>query len=565
MHLLNRLKIRSRLILAIIIPVLITSCIVAFVSSVKMKESGDAQIERLEENLLTAKKESLKDIVDSVESIVDEAVQSGEYKSPEALENSVRDRIRSIRFGANNYVFAYRENTDGSLDNMAYRPDPKKEGLVAASNTKLQDLLRDLFEAAKKDDYYGYMWPNPATGQEEPKISYSTILDDSGWMIGAGVYTNDIDDVVAVAEKQLNEEINSALIVIALIAIGVSVISVIVGLFVGKTVTRPLQQAIDTMSEIASGDGDLTQRLPEEGNDELAELGANFNSFVSKIQSTIRKVGETTYQVASAAEELSRVASETRESVHVQGSETDQIASAINEMAATIHQISKSAAEVQSHGADADRLSKEGGNTMKGSQEVVHSLSDNILESTTVIESLAARTNEIQSVLNVIHEVTDQTNLLALNAAIEAARAGEHGRGFAVVADEVRQLARRSDESASQIRKMIDGFISESSTAVEKMRSSKEMTDQTVERINHASGTLKTITESIESIHSQITQIAAGSEQQSQVAEEINKNIVRIVEAAQNSDLGVTQTNESSHELARLSEELRGLIDQFKT
>lgn len=181
-----------------------------------------------------------------------------------------------------------------------------------------------------------------------------------------------------------------------------------------------------------------------------------------------------------------------------------------------------------------------------------------------MIEALAAKSDEIQSVLDVIREVTDQTNLLALNAAIEAARAGEMGRGFAVVADEVRQLASRSGESATQIRVMIEGYVNEAKRAADHMKSAQAQSEHTVSSINEAAGSLLTIEESVTLIRDQIVQVAAASEQQSHVAEEINRNVVSIVDAAAQSLTGVSQTSEASAELARLGENLRRLVSQFK-
>ncbi|GGY72624.1 methyl-accepting chemotaxis protein [Marinobacter zhanjiangensis] len=512
----------------------------------------------MERNLTEARKEGLKDLVQTAQSIISEA-RSDPALSDEEARQEARSRIRSIKFGNNNYVFAWRRD----MFNLAYRPDPDSEG--PSGDPQVRELIGDLFEAAAGNGFYAYDWPNPAAGGDvEPKLSYATLIEDWDWMIGAGVYITDIEATLAEARAEIDENIGQALAFILMATVVVIVLAAVLGGLVGRTVTRPLARVSDMMREVAEGDGDLTHRLPDEGDDELAELCQRFNAFIGKIHGTIREVDETTHQVASAAEELSRVAAETRASVQVQGSETDQIASAINEMAATIHQISKNANEVQQAGADADRLARDGGQTMAGSQQSVGQLSKNILESATAIESLAARSDDIQKVLDVIHEVTDQTNLLALNAAIEAARAGEHGRGFAVVADEVRQLAKRSGESAGQIREMIDGFTSETRSAVERMRSSQGLSDETVERINHASSALSTIEQSVEHIHDQVTQIATASEQQSQVAEEINKNVVRIVEAAHNSDTGVTQTNEASQELARLGERLRELVSQFR-
>ncbi|WP_431474486.1 methyl-accepting chemotaxis protein [Marinobacter sp. KM021] len=557
MTFLSNLTIRARLLIGVLVPVLVTAGTIAWITASQIRANGEAELERLEEELLDARKEGLKNVVETARAVVMEVKNNSGLGDREAREEA-RQRLRSITFGQDNYVFAYARN----LENLAYAPDPSLEG--PTTNPTTQKLVRDLFSAAGTDGYYGYDWPNPASGEVEPKVSYSSIIPGWDWMIGAGIYVTDIERVLVEARKEIDSAIAAAMGFILLVTVIVVVVSLIIGLVIGRTVTAPLNKVSNIMQEIADGDGDLRQRLPEDGKDELAELGRRFNHFVIKIQDTIREVGSTTDQVASAAEELSRVANETRQSVQEQGSETDQIASAINEMAATIQQISGNANEVESAASDADRMAREGGETITSAQGAVNQLSEEMESTAASINALAEKSNDIQQVLDVIHAVTEQTNLLALNAAIEAARAGEHGRGFSVVADEVRQLAKRSAESADQIREMIDGFVAESKASVERMNHSRKSSEATVERINHATGALNTIVTSVTQIHDQVTQIATAAEQQSQVAEEINQNVVRIVDAAQRSDTGVTQTNEASHELARLGEHLRELVGQFK-
>ncbi|MGO1232803.1 MAG: methyl-accepting chemotaxis protein [Marinobacter sp.] len=556
MSFLNNFTIRTRLLIGVVLPVLITAGIIAWITASQIQANGEAELERLERELLSTHKQGLKNLVESARDVMLEAKNNG--WSEEEAKTEARERMRAITFDETNYVFVY----DRDLNNLAYAPDPSKEGPV--SNPDTRTLLRNIYNAAGNDGFHQYEWMNPSSGNVEPKVSYARLIPEWNWMVGAGVYVTDIQAVLADTQEEIDDATARALGFILMVTVAVIVVATIIGMLVGRTVTGPLRQISDMMREIADGDGDLRHRLPEDGNDELALLGKRFNHFVVKIQDTVREVGATTDQVASAAEELSSVATETRQSVQEQGSETDQIASAINEMATTIQQIAGNANSVEGAASDADRMAREGGETITSAQVSVNHLSEEIESTAKGIDALAEKSGDIQQVLDVIHAVTEQTNLLALNAAIEAARAGEHGRGFSVVADEVRQLAKRSAESADQIREMIDGFVQESKASVERMSHSRKSSEETVERINHATSALNTIVGSVGHIHDQVTQIATAAEQQSQVAEEINQNVVRIVDAAQRSDTGVTQTNEASQELARLGEHLRELVGQFK-
>lgn len=346
-------------------------------------------------------------------------------------------------------------------------------------------------------------------------------------------------------------------------------VALLIGLFIawliGRSITRPIANAVQAMDDIAQGEGDLTKRLDTNGEDEIAQLGRAFNQFAEKVRRMVVQVAGSTSQLASAAEQLATVTHETNDGIQQQQSETEQVATAMNEMTATVQEVARYASEASGAAQNADTEAQAGKSVVEQTIASISTLSSEVENSTSLINAVESDCGKIGTVLDVIRGVAEQTNLLALNAAIEAARAGEQGRGFAVVADEVRTLASRTQESTLEIAEVIQRLQKGAHEAVEAMEASRQSSQQSVERAAHAGESLASITRAVTTISDMNIQIANAAEEQSSVAEEINKNVVNITHLVERTAEGSNQTSMSGNELARLSNELQELVSQFRT
>ncbi|MCL1095370.1 methyl-accepting chemotaxis protein [Shewanella kaireitica] len=333
---------------------------------------------------------------------------------------------------------------------------------------------------------------------------------------------------------------------------------------VASSVSRPIAKVADMLHNIGEGEGDLRQRLPVDGNDELAQLAQGFNSFISKIQASVIEVADTSKLLGASAIDVSHQAQRTLEDSQQQKDQTIMVVTAINEMGATVNEIASNAAQAADTARAADTDSNNGQVVVTRARETISQLSNDVEQVGEVIESLATHTKSIESILDVIRAVSEQTNLLALNAAIEAARAGEAGRGFAVVADEVRNLASRTATSTNEVQVMIDKLQAEASRAVEAMEKSRSRSIEGVNAVDEASQSLTGISERIGSISDMNIQVAAATEEQSTVVEDINRNVSDINDITQRTADTAEDAAQASQSLTQLAHRLDSLVANFK-
>lgn len=329
-----------------------------------------------------------------------------------------------------------------------------------------------------------------------------------------------------------------------------------------KRFYRNLNHVQEITAAIAAGN--LTCNIPAASNDETGKVLAQLAIMRSKLHSTIQQLSGASIQLAAAAEETSSVTNQTSASLLQQQSETEQVATAMNEMNATVREVARNANDAATAAHKADDAAQTGKQVVTQTINTIDTLAREVETAVGVIRQLEQESNGIGKVLDVIRSIAEQTNLLALNAAIEAARAGEHGRGFAVVADEVRTLASRTQKSTAEIQSMIQKLQTGAANAVKIMETNSTQAQAGVKQVAQAGTSLDSISRAVATINDMNAQIAAAAEEQTAVAEEINRNIVNISQSTEQSSQGAQQTATASEELAQLAGQLHGLVGQFK-
>lgn len=384
-------------------------------------------------------------------------------------------------------------------------------------------------------------------------VAYHPIDGTPGWLLAVSM--------PAAAPMETSRALFA--LVAALLAAAVVAMAAVVTLS-ARRVSRPIVQTTAALNEIAEGDADLTRRLDVQGTDELARLADAFNRFVERIQDLVRQMAGASARLAAAAGELSATTEQSTRQIGRQQSETDQVATAMNEMTATVQDVARSAAEAARAAQETDQESRAGSEVVEHSARLIAALAEEVENAAGALQRVRSDSDDIGKVLDVIRGIAEQTNLLALNAAIEAARAGEQGRGFAVVADEVRTLASRTQDSTSEIQAMIERLQAGTGSAVEVMERSRSGAREGAEKAETAGASLRRIATGIATISDMNAQIASAAEEQSAVAEEVNRNVTNISDAVNTAASGSDQIASAAGDLSRLAEELQQRLGQYR-
>ena len=491
---------------------------------------------------------------------------NGEFRGIAGADLAV-NFIQELLLKANNQLYdgagemALIAN-NGRLVASTQAPDklgkPANELLDANEMANLQALKagQATYNIDEQDD--------PTKNHIELFLSFNIGDTDARWVLMLSLPVTTVMADLHSMQADLHAQGEADTFGMALVGLLIAVIGLLVVWFVGYGIARPLKQMVAMLDDIAQGEGDLTRRLSTDRADELGLIALGFNTFLSKLQAMISQVVTSVQKVSDSSEHTADIAIRTNQGVQKQMAEIELVATAVHEMTATAQDVARNATHAAEAANHADRAANQGKQTVQHTADAIAALAQEIGRAVTVVQTLAKDSENINAILVAIRGIAEQTNLLALNAAIEAARAGEQGRGFAVVADEVRNLAQKTQQATEEIQTMIQQLQQGTRDVVKVMEDSQSKTEVSVQQASQAAAALESITQAVSVINDMNTQIASAAEEQSAVAEDINRNVTNIGQVANEVAGGADEASQASAELTKLAEQQRRLINQFK-
>ncbi|MGU9806460.1 Methyl-accepting chemotaxis protein [Pseudomonas sp. E141] len=475
----------------------------------------------------------------------------------------------SVNFIQDMLVAADRELYEGAGE-MALLSSNNRLVAFTKDPSKLGEKASDLLDANELDNLSKLSVGqvrydvDEAHGHIEVYMPFGIGETQARWTLMLQLPLDAVMAELQALQKDLDAQRQTDIFGMAMVGLVIAGIGLLVIWLVAHGIARPLKQMVAMLDDIAQGEGDLTRRLVSDRADELGAIAKGFNTFLSKLQGMITQVVTSVQSVSDSSEHTADIAIRTNQGVHKQMVEIDQVATAVHEMTATAQDVARNATQAAQAAGHADQAASQGMQIVRDTSTSIGALAVEIGKAVGVVQALAKDSENINAILTAIRGIAEQTNLLALNAAIEAARAGEQGRGFAVVADEVRNLAQKTQQATEEIQTMIQQLQQGTRDVVRVMEDSQHRTDESVQHAAKAAQALETITQAVSVINDMNTQIASAAEEQSAVADDINRNVINIGQVANEVAGGADESSAASADLTKLAEQQRRLINQFK-
>ncbi|EGR0931814.1 methyl-accepting chemotaxis protein [Vibrio parahaemolyticus] len=554
------LKSRNKLLLITLIPLLLITTLISVVYYINSSKSLEAELVRDRQELIDARKKELKAYmmmgVTAIKPMYDSDVNGSN-------KQAAKEILKAMRFESDGYFFAYDSQGINTLH--AIKPSLEGKNLYDLKDENGVAVIAGLIDASQKGDGFLYFsWHKPTINAQAPKLGYAEYLQKWDWVLGTGIYIDDIDQQVAMQRELRTQELNQhTLSAVTISVIGLIITSILTSIAVSKGI-KPLQHVADSLKDVAAGGGDLTARLKVESKDEVGEVAAAFNEFMDKLHPLMQDIHRSASAVQTVSEELNDQTRTASGQMQSHCLETDKVVTAVTEMSMTAKEVASNTNATAQAIDDANDQVTEAQREVEQAIQGITELVTEINSTSDAISELSQQTEQITKVLDVIGEIAEQTNLLALNAAIEAARAGEQGRGFAVVADEVRSLASRTQNSTHEIGDMLKQLQSGVSRAVTTMSASQERGVKTAEESALIQQSLSGVHHSIGTIRDMGIQTASAAEEQSAVAEDINQNLVAIQQIVNNINDTLQHAETISTQLSQSGTEIHDLVGNFK-
>ncbi len=528
--------------------------LVVIITAISMAIGAVTVAMSVRDPLESGKRELIKQLVESAFAIVKyNHSQIGISLTEEEAKKKSLDAIANMRFGEDGYFWV--NNIKGVLVMHPINPELNGVDISGLEDANGKKHMLEIIDVAKNEGEgtVTYAVPKPNSEESHNKIVYIKYFKDWDWVIGTGSYTDDID--VAILDQLYGSGVTNGILLLVIIILSWVII---------RSIAHPLGNAVESIDKISHGQINLAYRLDESGRDEISEVNVNLNKLLGAMGNVINEVNASCSQLSETSLSLTSASDKTDQEMNRQLHAVEYLVRAMNEMLETVHNVADNATRTAESATRANEETKVGRDIVEVTQQSSKDLLELVEQSMLKAKLLAEGTKDIGTVLDVINGVAEQTNLLALNAAIEAARAGDQGRGFSVVADEVRVLAQRTQDSTTQIMDIIERLEEGADGTINSLGEIEQKASKTADDSIKANEALYGISEAVSLISGMNNQIASAAEEQSLTSQEISRHVNDIEEITNNTKVSLENTKLAVKGVDEVTDKFKNLVSKFK-